>query len=58
MSLLLDTHAFAWFFLGGLPRRVSVFIEDYEADIFVSAISAYEMALKHRLGCGPTPARS
>ena len=53
MSLLLDTHAFAWFFLGGLPRRVSAFIEEYEADVFVSAISAYEMALKHRLGLWP-----
>ena len=53
MSLLLDTHAFAWFFLGGLPRRVSAFIEEYEADVFVSAISAYEMSLKHRLGLWP-----
>ncbi|NLE68401.1 MAG: type II toxin-antitoxin system VapC family toxin [Lentisphaerae bacterium] len=54
MSLLLDTHAFAWFFLGtGLPRSVRELIEDYEAEIFVSAISAYEIALKYRLGLWP-----
>lgn len=52
MSLLLDTHAFAWFFLGDtrLPAKVRSLVTAYEADIFVSAISAYEMALKHRLG--------
>lgn len=54
MSILLDTHTFAWFFLGtGLSRKVREFIEDYEADVFVSAISAYEMALKHKLGLWP-----
>jgi PIN domain nuclease of toxin-antitoxin system len=54
VSLLLDTHTFAWFFLGaGLPRRVREHIEGYEADIFVSAISAYEMALKYHLGLWP-----
>lgn len=54
MSLLLDTHTFAWFYLGeGLPRRVRELIEDYQAEIFVSAISAYEMALKYRLGLWP-----
>lgn len=54
MSLLLDTHTFAWFVLGaGLPRLVRKRIEEYEAEIFVSAISAYEMALKYRLGLWP-----
>ncbi len=28
-------------------------IEDYEAEIFVSVISAYGMALEHRLGLWP-----
>jgi PIN domain nuclease of toxin-antitoxin system len=52
MSLLLDTHAFAWLFLGDsrLPLRLRAFLEAYESDIYVSAISAYEMAQKHRLG--------
>lgn len=55
MSLLLDTHVFAWLFLGDprLPPRVRALVESYEADIFVSAISAYEMAQKHRLGKWP-----
>lgn len=55
MSLLLDTHTFAWFFLGDprLPEKVRSLVIAYEADIFVSAISAYEMALKHRLGLWP-----
>lgn len=55
MSLLLDTHTFAWFFLGDarLSSTVRNLITAYEADIFVSAISAYEMTLKHRLGSWP-----
>jgi PIN domain nuclease of toxin-antitoxin system len=55
VSLLLDTHAFVWFFLGDdrLPPRLREFILAYEADIFVSAISAYEMAQKYRLGFWP-----
>lgn len=55
MSLLLDTHVFAWLFLGDprLPRRLRDHIEIYEAEIYVSAISAYEMAQKHRLGKWP-----
>jgi PIN domain nuclease of toxin-antitoxin system len=52
LSLLLDTHVFAWFFLGDsrLPPRTRTFLETYEADIFVSAISAYEIAQKFRIG--------
>lgn len=36
-----------------LPRALRDLIEAYEADIFVSAISAYEMAQKYRLGLWP-----
>jgi PIN domain nuclease of toxin-antitoxin system len=54
VSLLLDTHTFAWFCRGEvLSPGLRGFIEDYEADILVSAISAYEMALKYRLGLWP-----
>lgn len=55
MSLLLDTHTFAWLFLGDprLPPRVRTFVERYEADIHVSAVSEYEMAQKYRLGRWP-----
>lgn len=54
VSLLLDTHTFAWFCLNrSLPRSIRTMIEDYDADIFVSAMSAYEMSLKYRLGLWP-----
>jgi len=55
VSLLLDTHTFAWFFLGDarLPQAVRSLIIAPETDIFVSAISAYELALKFRLGLWP-----
>ncbi|MBX3570320.1 MAG: type II toxin-antitoxin system VapC family toxin [Rhizobiaceae bacterium] len=54
MSLLLDTHTFAWFCQkDGLPAPVRTLIEDHSEDVFVSAISAYEMALKFRLGLWP-----
>lgn len=55
MSLLLDTHVFAWLFLDDprLPARLRGFIETYEAGIHVSAISAYEMAQKYQLGKWP-----
>lgn len=55
MSLLLDTHTFAWFFLADsrLPGKVRELITGYEDAIFIGAISAYEMALKHRLGLWP-----
>lgn len=55
MSLLLDTHTFVWLFLGDerLPLRMRAFIERYEAEICVSAVSAYEMAQKYRLGKWP-----
>jgi PIN domain nuclease of toxin-antitoxin system len=52
LSLLLDTHVFAWLFLDDprLPKRISALLEAYESDIYVSAISGYEMAQKLRLG--------
>jgi PIN domain nuclease of toxin-antitoxin system len=55
VSLLLDTHTFAWFFLGDvrLHQAVRTLITAPETDVFVSAISAYELALKFRLGLWP-----
>jgi len=53
LRLLLDTHAVIWWFQGSarLPRRVRDAIEGDEAsDVFVSAVSAFEIALKFRLG--------
>lgn len=52
MRLLLDTHAFFWWFSGNsrlsLPARQA--IEDDGNDVMVSAASAWEIATKHRLG--------
>jgi PIN domain nuclease of toxin-antitoxin system len=51
LRLLLDTHAVIWWFQGNerLPRHVRGVIDE-GADIFVSAVSAFEITLKHRLG--------
>ena len=52
MRLLLDTHAFIWWFSGhpnlSLPARQA--IADDENDVLVSAASAWEVATKYRLG--------
>ncbi len=52
MRLLLDTHAFIWWFSGSsrlsLPARQE--LEDDGNDVMVSAASAWEIATKHRLG--------
>jgi PIN domain nuclease of toxin-antitoxin system len=52
LRLLLDTHALLWFLAGDrrLPRPIQAHIEDAAATVFVSAVSAYEVTLKHRLG--------
>ena len=39
--------------LGNDGRPPEDFHNDYDADIFISAISAYEVSLKHRLGLWP-----
>jgi PIN domain nuclease of toxin-antitoxin system len=49
---LLDTHALIWWFmnsplLGEAARRQ---LSETDSTVFVSAVSAYEMALKHRIG--------
>ncbi|MDE2696534.1 MAG: type II toxin-antitoxin system VapC family toxin [Chloroflexota bacterium] len=52
MHLLLDTHAFIWWFegSGALPAAARSAISDESNDVFVSAASAWEIATKHRLG--------
>lgn len=53
MSLLLDSHAAYWW-LGGMPdmsKRARKAIEDASpGDIFFSAVSCYELALKMAAG--------
>lgn len=52
MRLLLDTHAFIWWFEGSkrLPAPANAAIADEANAVFVSAASAWEIATKHRLG--------
>lgn len=52
MKLLLDTHALLWWLAGDekLPVIVRQAIADDGNEVFVSAVSAYEIVFKHRLG--------
>lgn len=55
VTLLLDTHVFVWWLHGDerLRPRIRDVIEQNRGDTYVSAISAYEMAQKYRLGKWP-----
>ena len=52
MRLLLDTHAFLWWLAGN--ERLSMTgrqaIDDAGNDVVVSAVSAWEITTKHRIG--------
>lgn len=52
MRALLDTHAFLWWIAGDerLSGRVSQIIAEGRNEIFVSAASIWEIAIKGRLG--------
>ncbi|HEV2676969.1 MAG TPA: type II toxin-antitoxin system VapC family toxin [Aliidongia sp.] len=52
MRLLLDTHAFLWWLAGddALSGVAKAAIADEANEILVSAVSAWEMATKHRIG--------
>ena len=52
MRLLLDTHAFLWWLAGSerLSEAARRAIADEANDILISAASAWEIAVKHRLG--------
>ncbi|MFN3879141.1 MAG: type II toxin-antitoxin system VapC family toxin [Brevundimonas sp.] len=58
MRLLLDTHALIWWMSGeaGLSRPAQAAIRDGGNTVFVSAVSAYEIALKHGMGRLPQAA--
>jgi len=49
---LLDTHALVWWVFDDplLPSTARAFIAAADNEIFVSAVSAYEIVLKHRFG--------
>jgi PIN domain nuclease of toxin-antitoxin system len=52
LRLLLDTHTLLWWLIKNpsLSPRAQGLLEDKEHTIFVSAVSAWEMATKVRLG--------
>lgn len=52
MRLLLDTHAFLWWLAGSsaLTLRARNAITTDAAEVFISAVSAWEIATKYRLG--------
>ena len=52
MRILLDTHAFIWWFQGNirLPLPARRMVADDSNDVLISAASAWEIATKHRLG--------
>jgi PIN domain nuclease of toxin-antitoxin system len=52
MKLLLDTCTFLWALTGvpALPVRVQSLVRDADNDVFLSAASAWEIALKHAAG--------
>ena len=52
MSLLIDTHVLIWLRREPhrLSRRVTVLIQENKQDIFVSAISAWEIGIKVHAG--------
>lgn len=57
MRLLLDTCSFLWI-VGGtkdLSRRARELVVDPENEVYLSAASAWEIAVKHRLGRLPLP---
>jgi PIN domain nuclease of toxin-antitoxin system len=58
VKLLLDTHALIWWFQGSprLSPKVREAIDQPGALVLVSAVSAFEIALKHRLGKLPEAA--
>ena len=52
MRLLLDTHALLWWWTDDerLSRKARAAIADDRNEVFVSAASAWEVAIKQRLG--------
>lgn len=52
MRLLLDTHAFIWWFAGSeqLPLSARRLIAGDDNDVLISAASAWEITIKHRKG--------
>ena len=56
MRLLLDTHALLWWFSNdpALPKSCRKLIAQPDSGVFVSVVSAWEIATKFRLGRLPS----
>ena len=52
MALLLDTHTFFWWLTAArpIPNPASAAISDPGNPVFVSAVTGWEAATKHRIG--------
>lgn len=52
MNYLLDTHAFLWAYAQSkrLPTKVRTVIEDSSSNVFVSAVSFWEISIKMKAG--------
>ena len=59
MAILLDTHALLWWMIGDprLSPRARAAVGAERAEVLVSAASAWELAMKVRLGKLPEAAR-
>ena len=57
MKLLLDTHIFLWFISGDtkLSKEVRDAIRDSDNEVYLSAISVWEVIVKYQLGKLPLP---
>jgi PIN domain nuclease of toxin-antitoxin system len=57
MKLLLDTSAFLWYLSGDakLPKPVVSAVRSPENDVWLSAVSLWEVVVKHLLGKLPLP---
>jgi PIN domain nuclease of toxin-antitoxin system len=57
MKLLLDTCTFLWISGGGrdVPTRVAALYRAVDHEVYLSAVSAWEIAVKHALGRLPLP---
>ena len=55
MRLLLDSHVLVWWLAGdaSLPLEAREAIGDVSNEVFVSAVSSWQIATKHRIGQMP-----
>ena len=58
MRILLDTHVFLWFISADarLPAAMREGIRDPANEVYLSAVSVWEIIVKHQLGKLPLPA--